>query len=90
MSFLETERRKRPLPLDDPIYRPRTISKQTGLNYHYVLEQIRAGKLGPVVELGPRAIGVRASGVEAWLQAKKRTGAEAQPDTSTRPAGGGA
>ena len=84
MSVHETERRpSRPLPLDDPIYRPRTISKNIGLNYFSVLEKIRRGEFGVVIQLGPRAIGVRASAVAKWLEDRQRP---AMPAPDAAPA----
>ena len=63
--------RRRPLPLDDPIYRPRRIAELTGLNYYTVIDIIASGAMGPKIELGKRAIGVRASGVDRWLHSRK-------------------
>lgn len=56
------------LPLDDPIYRPRTIAERTGKGYDSITAAIRAGALKGI-KLGKRSIGVRASEVQRWLDA---------------------
>jgi hypothetical protein len=72
MSVLETERRpQRPLPLDDPIYRPKTIAARLDMNYYYVLQLLNSGAFGERVQLGGRAVGARASGVEKYLERMK-------------------
>lgn len=70
------------LPLDDPIYRPRVIAERTGLNYYTIIEAIKSGGLGPKVQLGKRAIGVRGSDVLRWVESKKRLGKPAKPQAA--------
>jgi excisionase family DNA binding protein len=57
---------RRPLPLDDPIYRPRVIAERTGKHPETVRQAIRAGEM-KAIKLGKRSIGVRASEVQRWL-----------------------
>jgi excisionase family DNA binding protein len=57
---------KPPLPLDDPFYRPRKISELTGIHVETIRLEIRKGKMKAEM-LGKRAIGVRASEVQRWL-----------------------
>jgi predicted DNA-binding transcriptional regulator AlpA len=81
MSVFHTdEPPRRPLPLDDPIYRPRKIAECTGLNYYTIIDAIASGQLGPKVQLGKRAIGVRASGVDRWLKSRKNQSGRPEAD----------
>jgi predicted DNA-binding transcriptional regulator AlpA len=57
--------------LDDPVYRPKTIATKLDMNYYHVLELLNRGAFGERVELGARAIGARASGVQAYLDRMK-------------------
>jgi excisionase family DNA binding protein len=66
----------RPLPLDDPIYRPRVIGERTGKHAETIRKAIRAGELRGV-RLGSRSIGVRASEVQRWLDALAAGGSAA-------------
>jgi excisionase family DNA binding protein len=66
MTLYTTAQDRRPLPLDDPIYRPRTIAERTGKHYETVTSAIRAGQM-KAIRLGKRSIGVRASEVQRWL-----------------------
>lgn len=54
------------LPLDDPIYRPKTIAERTGAHIETIRQAIRRGDMQRI-RLGKRAIGVRASEVQRWL-----------------------
>jgi predicted DNA-binding transcriptional regulator AlpA len=82
----------RELPLDDPVYRPKTIATKLDMNYYHVLELLNSGAFGERVELGARAVGARASGVQAYLdrmkaqRAAKAAKAAQQPTTSTSEA----
>ena len=58
-------------PLADRFYRPRQIAERTGRHYVSVLKAISAGEL-KAQKLGRRAIGVRASEVQRWLDAMNR------------------
>jgi len=90
MPAPETERRPLPaLPLDDPIYRPKTIATRLDMNYYHVLHLLNSGAFGERVQLGSRAVGARASGVQKYLdrmKAKARAKAQAAAATKSKAA----
>jgi predicted DNA-binding transcriptional regulator AlpA len=92
MSVLDAERRpQHSLPLDDPIYRPKTIATKLDMNYYHVLHLLNSGAFGERVQLGGRAVGARASGVAEYLERMKAKAAEkrakAKTAASEAPAG---
>jgi excisionase family DNA binding protein len=54
--------------LSNPYFRPRKIAEVTGRHYNTITAAIRSGEL-KADKLGKRAIGVRASEVQRWLDA---------------------
>jgi predicted DNA-binding transcriptional regulator AlpA len=64
--------------LSDPFFRPRQIAEITGRHYHSITAAIRAGEM-KAQKLGKRAIGVRASELQRWLDSMN-SGEQEAPD----------
>jgi excisionase family DNA binding protein len=76
-----------PLPLDDPFYRPATIADRTGRHPETIRQAIRRGDIKGT-RIGKRAIAVRASEVQRWLDSLNAPRPEGKPNEEAGAAEG--
>lgn len=58
-----------PVPVP-AIERLPSAARRMGVSVSQVYREVKAGRLGPLVKLGPRASGLPASAVDGWILSK--------------------